>query len=182
MIIVLKLNFYSVHGKKTSCQFFFQFFGHVINRTIKTVSLGCHFPYDSTGGWAEANRCKYDASPKVLWRGRLAVPNKKRRWDKARRLLAVPNVPKNWFGCFISTAFLGARVNIFDNIQPELCSGRSCVTTEAWPQKFYLKGRPSTIVEDSSGEVIVQEGDYGNECGSTEELWWVYSEVWSVIR
>ena len=90
--------------------------------------------------------------------------------------------PKNWFGCFISTAFLGARVNIFDNIQPELCSGRSCVTTEAWPQKFYLKGRPSTIVEDSSGEVIVQEGDRGNECGSTEELWWVYSEVWSGIR
>ena len=68
-------------------------------------------------------------------------PNKKRRWDKARRF-GCSECSKKLKCCFIFTKFLGARVNIFDNIQPELCSGRSCVTTEAWPQKFYLKGQP----------------------------------------
>lgn len=82
-----EIESYSVHGKKTCCQFFFQFFWHVINRTIKTVSLDCHFPYDSTGWMGRGQQMQIRRFAKgALEGGGWLLPNKKRRWDKARRV------------------------------------------------------------------------------------------------
>lgn len=87
MIIVLKLNHILCMEKRPVANFSSNFFDMWSTEPSKPSAWTATFPMTLPGGWAEANRCKSDVSPKVLWRGGgWLLPNKKRRWDKARRV------------------------------------------------------------------------------------------------